>query len=115
MKLFFRKLSLLIKAFVFCSTFVFSQFAAAQGCTQNSNTIGMVGMDGKNGDSGMVYVSVSGHNNGCNKSYFRFKSSNTDVDMALSVLMAAKMANKKVRIDLINKDDKNSAFRVYIH
>lgn len=115
MKLPTPKLSLITKTVALCSTLFFSQLAAAQGCTQNNNTVGFVGMDGKVGDSGMVFVSLSGHNNGCEASYVRFKASETDVDMALSILLAARMADKKVRIDLKDKNDKNSAYRVYIH
>lgn len=115
MKIRVFKTNLITKIILLLGSFLFSQIAAAQGCTQNYNTVGFVGMDGQVGDSGMLYVAVSGHNNGCNKNYFRFKASETDTDMALSILLAAKMAGKKVRIDLKNKDDRNSAYRVYIH
>ncbi|GAB1624098.1 hypothetical protein AAOGI_41480 [Agarivorans albus] len=85
---------------------------SAEHCVQNYNTIGLVGLDNPNGS---LFASVSGHNNGCGCNYVRFYSKNTDTDKALSILTAAKLANKKVRIDLSDKNNCNSAYRVYLH
>ena len=104
-----------VRGLVLVCAVLFSGFTIAQGCAQQQNVVGFVGMDGVSGGKGQIFVTVSGHNNDCGYDYFRFRAANTDVDQALSILLAAKMANKKVRIDLIDKADRNTAYRVYIH
>ncbi len=89
----------------------FDTFAA--GCTQNNNTLNnYVGVDNK---AGNIYASLSNGNKTCSCSHARFKPENTNVEMALSILVAAKSANKKVRIDFLDENNCNSAYRVYIH
>lgn len=87
---------------------VFSNMVLA--CTQNNNSIGLVGLDHP---SGTVYVNVISSGQ-CSCTTIRFKSENTDTKMALSILLAAKMADKKVRIDFLDANNCNSANRVYI-
>ena len=91
----------------------YSQACAAETCSQNRNELnGLVGLDSR---AKTVYASVLSSSNECACSSVRFLEANTDTKMALSVLLAAKMANKKVRVDLLDKNDCNSAYRVYVH
>lgn len=83
----------------------------AFGCTQDNNSIAMVGLDSS---AGTVYVSISSSSGQCSCTSVRFTSANTDTQMALSILMAAKLAEKKVRIDFLQANNCNSAYRVYI-
>ena len=80
-------------------------------CTQNNNKIGLVGLDSPDG---MVFAAVGGHDNKCGCNAFRFQVKNTDTKMALSILLAARMSGKRVRIDAIDETDCNSAQRVYV-
>lgn len=99
------------KAFSVGLLFVFSNLTYA-ACTQTDNKLGsLVGLDSQ---GGMVYANVSSVSNQCACSSVRFKPNNTDVKMALSVLLSAKMAEKEVRVDLLDEGDCNSAYRVYV-
>ncbi|UTM58314.1 hypothetical protein L4174_005590 [Photobacterium sp. CCB-ST2H9] len=101
------KLSLLLA----CT--VYSQASLAEICSQNYNELpGLVGLDSA---SGNIYATTRSNTNECSCSEVRFTKENTDTDTALSILLAAKMANKKVRVDLKDKNDCNTAYRVYVH
>jgi hypothetical protein len=80
-------------------------------CTQTNNTVGFLGLDNANG---RIYVNVSGHSNQCGCSHFRFDPQATDTDMALSLLLSARMAGMKVRVDVSEQGACDAAFRVYI-
>uniref|UniRef100_UPI00078111ED hypothetical protein n=1 Tax=Endozoicomonas arenosclerae TaxID=1633495 RepID=UPI00078111ED len=82
----------------------------ADSCTETGNKVGFMGLDSSNGT---VYVSTESSKK-CGCASFRFKESNTDTKMALSILMAARTSSISVRIDLIDKDDCNSAYRIYL-
>lgn len=87
-------------------------FNANSVCVQNNNELtGLVGLDGGNG---LVYATTTSVNNECACARVRFRPENTDTDKALSILLSAKMANMKVRIDLLDENNCDSAFRVYI-
>lgn len=96
---------------VFALLIAFSAQSALAVCSQQWNKIGLVGLDSTNGN---VYVGVTEHNNNCNCDGVRFKEVNADTDKALSVLLSAKMSEKKVRIDFLDANDCDSAHRVYI-
>ena len=81
------------------------------GCVQNNNKLGLVGLDSSNGT---IYAGVFDHDNACACNSFRFLAAKTDNKMALSVLLSAKMSGRRVRIDILDPADCNSAFRVYI-
>ena len=98
--------------FIFIPLTFISSTVYATGCTQSNNKIGLVGVDHTNGT---IYAGVSQHNNGCSCSSVRFTPANADEKSVLSVLLAAKLAEKKVRIDLKDNNNCNSAYRVYIH
>ena len=94
-----------------CVLLFSAQFAVAY-CAQNNNELsGLVGVDGKDG---MVYATVSSDTNECSCTSVRFKEVNADTDKVLSVLLAAKVSNVKVRVDLLDPADCNSAQRVYM-
>lgn len=97
------------KITLFLVSGVFSNMALA--CMQQNNTIGMVGLDHP---SGTIYVKVLSSSNECSCTGVRFTSANTDVEKALSILLAAKLADKKVRIDFLDANNCNSAYRVYL-
>jgi len=99
------KLQILFMA-IFCNVAV-----AVTQCVQNNNKVGLVGLDSP---LGTVYAGVSEHDNKCGCASFRFTDANTDKDMALSILLAARMSQKKVRIDLLDSTNCDSAYRVYI-
>lgn len=85
---------------------------AHSACVQNNNKLtGIVGLDGGNG---LVYATTTSSSNECSCSNVRFRPENTDTKMALTVLLSAKMADKMVRIDLLDPNDCNSAFRVFV-
>lgn len=98
--------------FTILSLVLFSSHVFAGSCEQSYNSVGFLGVDSSNGT---IYVAVSGHNNKCNMSSFRFQEVNADTDKILSILMTAKISEKKVRIDLKDSTDPNSAYRVYMH
>ncbi|NOU49339.1 hypothetical protein HG263_02095 [Pseudoalteromonas sp. JBTF-M23] len=101
-----------IKEILFLTSLAFVPEAYA-ACTQNGNSLPkLVGLDGSDGK---VYADIESSGNECNCKYVRFLPENTDTNKALSILLAAKMANKKVRIDLSTSENCNSAYRVYIH
>lgn len=90
----------------------YSQASLAASCTQNSNNLnGLVGLDS---GAGNIYASIISTPNECGCRHVRFAPANTDTKSALSILLAAKMANKKVRIDLLDKTNCDTAYRVYI-
>ena len=76
-----------------------TQNILAVECVQQNNSVGFFGLDNVDGS---VYASVGGHNNGCNCSSIRFFPNNAKVDMVLSMLTAARLANKTVRIDALS-------------
>lgn len=89
-------------------------FVYADGsCTQYNNDVsqGLLGLDGADG---ALYITVKSVSNECACTAYRFKPSNTDVKSALSIALFARASNKKLRIDLINGADCNSAYRVYL-
>ena len=98
----------------FLMIFLGLESVQAATCVQNDNTLsGLVGLDGSNGQVYAKIESTSSAHCGCTS--VRFKHEFTDVNMALSLLLSAKIANQKVRIDLLNEGNCDSAFRVYIH
>ena len=91
---------------------VVAQASYAVICAQTNNSL--VGLMGLDSQSGSVYAKVASTTNECSCNEIRFVPSNTDTKMALSILLAAKLADKKVRIDLLNPSDCNTGFRVYV-
>ncbi|KDM92835.1 hypothetical protein [Photobacterium galatheae] len=92
---------------------VYSQASLAEACSQNYNELpDLVGLDSS---SGRIFASVRSSTNECSCTHVRFTKENTDTNTALSILLAAKMANKKVRVDLKDKTDCDTAYRVYVH
>lgn len=90
----------------------FSHFTSAICIQQNNSLTGLVGVDNA---AGTVYAALTSSSNECSCTGVRFTASNADTEKALSVLLAAKMADKKVRIDLLTAGDCNTAYRVYLH
>jgi len=90
-----------------------SQITNAATCAQTGNALELTGLDG----NGKVYVSVSEHNNECGCNAFRFTKDpvNDETAYFLDVLLAAKKDYRKVRIDLADDQDCNSANKVFIH
>lgn len=80
-------------------------------CIQNNNLVTFTGLDSK---EGVIYASVSSHDDQCACSYVRFYPQNARTEMALSILMAAKLSETRVRIDLMEQGDCNTAYRVYL-
>lgn len=96
-----------------CIAIFLSTASLAGTCSQTQNEIvGLVGLDSQ---TGTVYSSTVSSTNSCNCAHVRFKPENTDVDKALSILLAAKLSSTKVRVDLLSEGDCNSAYRVYLH
>ena len=90
----------------------YSHSSFAQSCSQNNNTLsGLAGLDSQGGN---IFASVTSDTNECGCKSVRFNRDNTDTEAALSVLLSAKLANKKVRVDILDRTDCNSAYRVYI-
>ena len=99
------------KILIASSAFLMSHNIYAAGCAQTNNSIGLVGLDSPDG---RLYANVNNHNNQCGCNDFRFAATSTDTKAALSILLSAKMANKKVRIDLSDDTDCSSAIKAYI-
>lgn len=97
------------KVLLFVMASAFSNISFA--CTQDNNLIGLMGLDNS---SGTIYMSVLSSSNQCSCTSVRFTAGNADTKMVLSILMAAKLAEKKVRVDLLDAKNCNSAYRVYI-
>ena len=105
--------SLKIKFTLLCATlFVSSSVFSGTACVQNNNAIGLVGLDSS---GSTVFAATPSSNNECSCDHFRFLKANTDTSMALSILLSAKMGDKKVRIDLLEVGNCSSAYRVYLH
>lgn len=91
---------------------IFSQSATATPCSQNNNVLnGLVGLDGS---LNRIYANTNSISNECSCTSVRFTSANIDTNMALSILLSAKIANKEVRIDLLDGLNCDSAYRVYV-
>ena len=93
---------------------LYSAFSWSEGsgsCTQYDNVLSMVGYDyGEN-----IYVSFKEESpKSCNCSSVRFSNTRTDTDKILAIVMAAKLANAKVRVDFELAGDCNSGKRAYI-
>ncbi|WP_319557765.1 hypothetical protein [Thiomicrorhabdus sp.] len=99
----FQKLSVAFLAV--CST---SAFAV---CTQTNNTVALLGVEG---NGGMVYAQLANHGNQCSCNYARFKSENIDTDKALSILTAAKLSGKTVRVDFNDLQTCEFVKKVYL-
>ena len=85
---------------------------AYSACSQNNNKLHfLVGVDS---GSGNVYASLSSTTNECSCSYVRFSTLNTDTKMVLSVLLAAKLAEREVRVDFRDAASCDSGYRVYL-
>ncbi|TVZ37143.1 hypothetical protein P886_1484 [Alteromonadaceae bacterium 2753L.S.0a.02] len=85
--------------------------AIAGTCAQSNNKVGFVGLDSA---GGAIYVDVSEHSNQCGCNYVRFYPENSDTDKVLSILLAARLTEKRVRIDINDSNSCNSGYRVYI-
>ena len=89
-----------------------SASAQTQFCAQKNNTLNnLLGLDSS---SGTIYANISSPTNECSCTQARFSSSNTDTDKALSILLAARLADQQVRIDFIEGQGCNAAVRVYL-
>lgn len=107
------KLKQLTKQVVFSIAFgLAASVSFGSTCVQNGNELsGLLGLDRTDGT---IFVRTESSSNDCGCGNVRFTSSNTDVEMALSILLAAKMSDRTVRIDLLEAGNCNSAYRVYI-
>jgi len=101
----------IIKIILLATIFISSDLFAVS-CVQNNNEVGLTGLDGP---AGSIYVGISQSNKECSCNYFRFYSTNTDTNKALSILMSAKMSGKKVRIDILDSSNCNTGYRVYLY
>lgn len=90
---------------------LYSAFSWSEGCAQYDNVLSMVGYDyGEN-----IFVSFKEESpKSCNCSSVRFSNTRTDTDKILAIVMAAKLANAKVRVDFELAGDCNSGKRAYI-
>lgn len=105
-------MKIVIRFFLFVCMTIISVITWAETCTQNNNRMtSLVGLDSS---SGVVYASVDSHSNECSCNNFRFKPENTETEMALSILLSAKLADREVRVDLLNADNCDTAYRVYV-
>lgn len=94
---------------------IFAGLAASQAyaarCQQTD--IELVGTMGVT-ETGAIYVTTRESNRQCGCNNMRFSPARANTDHVMSVLLAARLANKKVRIDLENASNCNTAYRVYI-
>jgi hypothetical protein len=98
----------LLVAFICVS---FSSVALADSCVQNGIRLeGLMGVDG----NGNLFADTRRSNNQCNCRQVRFHQSRADLDQVLSVLIAAKLSEQPVRIDLQDGKNCNTAWRVYL-
>ena len=81
-------------------------------CTQYSNKL--TGLLGLGAGGTLIFADVSSNSNACSCAEVRFKPENTDINIALSILLAARLSGKEVRIDLKDAEDCDSANNVYI-
>lgn len=89
-----------------------SATGATAACSQYNNTLsGLVGLDSGTGD---LFAAVTSGSSECGCNNFRFKTNNVDTKMVLAVLMSAKSAGKQVRIDVLDQNNCNTAYKVYI-
>ena len=92
--------------------FIFFSHLNYAACVQNNNKLtGLVGLDSS---SGNIYANLSSTSNECSCSYVRFKETSTDTNKTLSILLAAKMADKKVRVDISDENSCDTGYRVYV-
>ena len=88
--------SLSLALVLFLASLPLAQNAAAI-CSQFDNRVDFMGYDGSNL---RLYVEVSGHDNNCGCSFFRFKEANLDIRVALAILLSARLMDQTVRIDV---------------
>ena len=97
-----------------------TQITMAAICSQANNSIGLLGFDytpvsGTVPEKTNIYASLLNHSNlHCGCTEVRFEEVNTNIDVVLDILLAAKTNFKKVRIDLLDANNCDSAFRVFI-
>lgn len=102
----------IIKTVLLSGLAIYSQVSFSESCAQGNITLkGWVGLDSS---SGTIYATLSSNNNKCPCNEVRFTEKNTDAKTALSILLAAKLADRKVRIDFLDKTNCNSGYRAYI-
>ncbi len=83
----------------------------AASCVQTDNTVGLTGLDNSNGS---IYATITSTANQCSCGFVRFTTANTDADAALSVLLAAKLSDTQVRVDILDENNCSSGYRVYL-
>lgn len=99
------------KLVVLLFSMAMSQTIYAASCTQRDNSIGVAGVSTINGD---LYVQVTDHDNQCGCGVFRFSPLLADTDKVLSIVLSSKLASQKVRIDLYDETDCDTARQIYI-
>lgn len=99
------------KMCILTSLVIFYSHAVFSACIQTNNTVGLVG---SNMGSNVAYASLSGGSKQCSCNEVRFNDTNADVKTAVSILLAAKMGDKTVRVDMPSSGDCDSAYSVFI-
>lgn len=85
--------------------------SSAASCVQTGNSVGLTGLDNSNGS---VYATITSSSNQCGCSSVRFASANTDTDKALSILLSAKLSQSLIRVDILDENNCDTGYRVYL-
>jgi len=88
-----------------------SSSSFASQCLQSNIKLGLVGVDST---SGALHAAVLSSNHECSCQHIKFLPENAETKSVLGVLLAAKVANLPLRIDLLQSNDCFSAYRAYI-
>lgn len=99
------------KILTIVAIFLLPSFAQAT-CEQHGNTLGKIGVNGNQVFAEITDV-TSTRDCGCRT--VLFSQDVTDASMAMSILLTAKMVDKKVRIDFADGPKCDVGTRVYVH
>jgi len=102
----------MIKCSLFLVIILTNPYLAFSTCVQKNNTVTFAGVDSATGN---IYINVAGHDNGCGCNYFRYITTNTDVDRVYATILTAISLGKKIRVDANNVGECNTAYRAYLY
>lgn len=90
----------------------FLSISAFSYCEQHGNALGKIGIEGF---EVVAELEKTGTNYNCGCQSVRFSPDKTDVEKAMSIMLTAKLTNKKIRVDFSDGPECDEGKRVYIH
>jgi len=106
-----------MKKYIFAiSLCLFSSASFAQACAQTGNNLtGLVGL-GTQADSNdeRIFAQLQNSDGQCGCNVARFVNENVNTKAVLGVLLTAKATSSTVRIDFLDRDNCDTAYRAFV-